>query len=475
MSLRCQQNPFVFVPDISLQGFRELWQNRIAKARNKFVDLQQELADYDIRSYLEELNQFDKFIEGEVRGEMWQDLHPDADFRQEAATAKKAFITLEAEVNASAAIASNIVKLEATGHVIKDDEKRFLADWKRQLRNGGANLSPQNKQRVMALSTKIEEAEDQFSDNIRNYDEKLELNVDELLGVPEDYLASHPANLMTGRVILEAKDAHMGPVSEYCQIQKTREKVYRFQSRTAEATNGPLLVKLLNLRARKADLLGYQNWAECQLQNTMAKSVANVTAFLEDAYEAIRPIAEREKEQIIEALKQKEGVVAQPWDMKYGLALLKNYQLGGFDIKSTRQYFQMSRVLPALLHLVELDLHTATYNNETEILDLVLATHRKYGTFEPDRGMKTHLSLWHLGMSEYAGRLYSYLFGKVICHDLFNEFQKGGNIMDPNVAKRYRTLVLEKVGSQDADDSVSGFLGRKYNSKAFQDWLNGAS
>lgn len=75
-------------------------------------------------------------------------------------------------------------------------------------------------------------------------------------------------------------------------------------------------------------------------------------------------------------------------------------------------------------------------------------------------------------MAPYASRYYSYLFAEVICHDLFQEFKKSGNIMDAVVAKRYRKLILEQVGSRDADDAITEFLGRKYNSEAYKEWLN---
>jgi Zn-dependent oligopeptidase len=52
-------------------------------------------------------------------------------------------------------------------------------------------------------------------------------------------------------------------------------------------------------------------------------------------------------------LREKEGVEARAWDMKYGESLLKSYLLDKFDIKDTRQYFRTARVFPALLRLVE--------------------------------------------------------------------------------------------------------------------------
>jgi thimet oligopeptidase len=59
----------------------------------------------------------------------------------------------------------------------------------------------------------------------------------------------------------------------------------------------------------------------------------------------------------------------------------------------------------------------------------------------------------------------------VICQDLFTEFEKNG-LMNKDVAMRYRRKILEKGASQDAEDMVAEFLGRKYNAQAFKAWVN---
>jgi Zn-dependent oligopeptidase len=111
-------------------------------------------------------------------------------------------------------------------------------------------------------------------------------------------------------------------------------------------------------------------------------------------------------------------------------------------------------------------------DSEDAIFKVVAATYERYGAFPVSEDTSIHLTFWHLALASYASQYYSYLFAEVICHDLFQEFQKGGNIMDIDVATRYRKVVLEKVGSHDADEVVATFLGRKYNAVAFKDWLN---
>jgi thimet oligopeptidase len=54
---------------------------------------------------------------------------------------------------------------------------------------------------------------------------------------------------------------------------------------------------------------------------------------------------------------------------------------------------------------------------------------------------------------------------------MFSRFDKN-NLLDPTVAIRYRKAVLEPGGSKPAAELVKDFLGRPFNSQAFEKWLN---
>jgi thimet oligopeptidase len=104
--------------------------------------------------------------------------------------------------------------------------------------------------------------------------------------------------------------------------------------------------------------------------------------------------------------------------------------------------------------------------------DLVAEIYQRYSNFPLLPGISPHLSLGHIAAENYGSRLYSYLFSEVICHDIFSEFKKTGNLMDKDTSARYRKVILEKGSSQDPKDFIEEFLGRKYDSKAYMHWLN---
>jgi thimet oligopeptidase len=55
---------------------------------------------------------------------------------------------------------------------------------------------------------------------------------------------------------------------------------------------------------------------------------------------------------------------------------------------------------------------------------------------------------------------------------MFTEFSKTGGSSNKKVALRYRREILEKGGSEDAEDMVVGFMGRTYSIDAFKAWLS---
>ncbi|HEY4545218.1 MAG TPA: M3 family metallopeptidase [Pedomonas sp.] len=67
----------------------------------------------------------------------------------------------------------------------------------------------------------------------------------------------------------------------------------------------------------------------------------------------------------------------------------------------------------------------------------------------------------------YSAIYYTYIWSKAIALDLFTAFEKAG-LRDPHAASRYRKLVLEPGGSQDANVLIHDLLGRNLSLEAFK-------
>jgi thimet oligopeptidase len=90
---------------------------------------------------------------------------------------------------------------------------------------------------------------------------------------------------------------------------------------------------------------------------------------------------------------------------------------------------------------------------------------RRYSQFAPLEGTHDYASFGHL--DGYSAIYYTYIWSKAIALDLFTQFEKDG-IRNPAVADRYRKLVLEPGGSQDANVLIQNFLGRPMSLEAFK-------
>ena len=63
------------------------------------------------------------------------------------------------------------------------------------------------------------------------------------------------------------------------------------------------------------------------------------------------------------------------------------------------------------------------------------------------------------------------MWSLVIAKDLFSRFDRA-NLLAPAVAAKYRDMVLAPGGSKPAATLVADFLGRPFDFKAWEDWLN---
>jgi thimet oligopeptidase len=82
----------------------------------------------------------------------------------------------------------------------------------------------------------------------------------------------------------------------------------------------------------------------------------------------------------------------------------------------------------------------------------------------------THFQASFGHLTGYSSAYYTYMWSLVIAKDLFSAFNSD-DLFDPEVAGRYRDLVLAPGGSKDAAELVRDFLGRDYSFDAFAAWL----
>lgn len=150
------------------------------------------------------------------------------------------------------------------------------------------------------------------------------------------------------------------PVSSYtsemtsCEDRSRREEMFKAYSSRGnngnEYDNKALCLEVLKLRAEKARLLGFSNFAAYQLDNKMAHDPATVDAFLD---RIIGPAVAKAKEEVadmqvimdedIQAGKVAAGSRIEPWDWFYYAEKVRQRKYS-LDENLTKPYFRMENV-----------------------------------------------------------------------------------------------------------------------------------
>ncbi len=110
--------------------------------------------------------------------------------------------------------------------------------------------------------------------------------------------------------------------------------------------------KTLALRYQKAQLLGFNNYAELSLATKMAKTPTEVITFLEDLANKSKHQAERDLDELRAFALQHYGMDdLQPWDIGYYSEKMREH-LYQFSEEQVKAYFPITRVLPGLFAIV---------------------------------------------------------------------------------------------------------------------------
>jgi thimet oligopeptidase len=408
---------FQVAANLPLEQYQKLWDSAMSKVSHVLADLRRPRTIFDVEGYVEELNNFELLTTQEdLNGRIWQEVHLDPTFREAASKKYTAFKGIRAEAKSSPEIAYNVdLYMSIKAILDAEDAKRLMQKWKADLEKSGAYLAPPVREKVLALNKAIDKEECDFLDNLRANHRHLKVDIEELQGMPSDYMSAHPLQ-SDGRIHIYCKLKDTEPIMDFCRVRSTREKVFRMR-RNQAPNNEPVLLRLLEVRNEKAKLLGYKNWAEYQLEGMVLETPDAVNYFLEKGFQALKPQSDWEKRQIDHVLWEKEGIVSQPWDLRYGATLMRAHLLPGFDHAKAREYLLVDKVFPALQTIV------------SGIFDL---------RFAPDPTVTAwHPSVTVCNVSDMSNG------GKLIGRIFFDLFARGGKI-DGSAEYSMRPPVLGK-------------------------------
>jgi len=153
----------------------------------------------------------------------------------------------------------------------------------RQFERAGATLSPDVKAEVSEINTEIASLTTTFGQNLLKATKAFKVEVTdeaELVGLSDDFKAAiQDGDTWTLTVDRSVYETFMTQ-SENRALRETMFNGYRLRASEGEFDNGPIAIKLAQLRAKRAELLGYRTHAEYILEYNMAKTPETVEQFL---------------------------------------------------------------------------------------------------------------------------------------------------------------------------------------------------
>ncbi len=219
----------------------------------------------------------------------------------------------------------------------------------------GAGLSPEDKGKFREISKELSQLTLQFSQNNLKETNKFQLHLtdaNDLSGLPESAkeaaaLAAKEQGLEGWVFTLHAPSYN--PFMTYADSRELRKKMYMARNTICthgnEYDNKEIVKRIVNLRRERAQLLGYNTYADFVLKKRMAENSQNVYQLLNDLLEAYLPTAQEEVKAVEKTAQAMEGndFVLQPWDFGYysHKLQLEKYNI---DAEMLRPYFELSKV-----------------------------------------------------------------------------------------------------------------------------------
>ena len=240
---------------------------------------------------------------------------------------------------------------------LKGEDKKLLEETYKSFVRSGALLSDDKMARMKEINLRIAELQQQWGDLLPNATNNSVVWVnseDELVGLSEADIAqckkdAESRGSKTPYCIVIINTTQQ-PILTNLQNRKLRKRVYEASIHRADGSRSfntfPIVVEIARLRAEKAQLMGYKNYAEMSLEKTMAKTPEQVDAFLRQLINEYAPKAAAETKAIEAYAQEVEGAIIdlQPYDRFYYSAKMKKATYN-FSEDEVKPYFNIDSVL----------------------------------------------------------------------------------------------------------------------------------
>jgi Zn-dependent oligopeptidase len=234
---------------------------------------------------------------------------------------------------------------------LEGEQRRLLDRWLRDLRRAGHGLPDEVRAEIRSITDRLVVLESTFQRNVDEWSDGIDVSNADLEGMPDTYIARLSPGGEPGTLRISLDYPEYLPFMEGSPRRDLREILAtKFASR-AVALNRPLLEEALELRRRKATLLGYRSWAQYRIEPKMAGTPERVASFHAGLWPPLRMLAESEYARMARELERDTGDAdLRVWDIAYYDRKLVSLE-HGVDHDEASSYLVLDAVLDGLLSL----------------------------------------------------------------------------------------------------------------------------
>lgn len=253
---------------------------------------------------------------------------------------------------------------EEAGKIQLTTEQHYLLDkYYKEFVRSGAGLDAQKQERLREINKQLSTLTIEFGNHVLADNNDYLLVVDkkeDLAGLPDAVIAGAAqeakAHGKDGKWVFTLQESSRTPLLQYAQNRELRKNIYQaytsLGNRGNANDNKEVLKKVLALRLEKAQLMGFNNFAEYQLADNMAKNPKNALDLLYGLLEYSIKNAKAEAAELQKIMdREGKGEKLEAWDWWYYAEKLRQekYDLNEDAIKP---YFSQEDVHNGLCTVV---------------------------------------------------------------------------------------------------------------------------
>ncbi len=325
-------------------------------------------------------------------------------------------------------------------HELKDklnlnlEQKKLLEETYKGFVRSGANLKPEEKERVKKINEELSVLGLKFRNNLlaetngfKMYIEKEE----DLAGLPQPVknaaAAAAERDGQKGKWLFTPHRPSWTPFLQYSTRRDLREKLYKGYimrgDNNNEFDNKKIIAKMAVRRVKKANIMGYKTHADFRLEVNMAKNPKNVYDFLNQIWEPALKMAKNERKTMQDMIDKEGGKFKlASWDWWYYTEKLRK-QKYALDDSLLKPYFQVDNVMQGAFYVAN-KLYGLKFVEKTDLPKY----HKDVKVFEVLEADGTHLGVLY---TDYFYR--SSKRGGAWCGSLQSQSNIGGKKKHPIV------------------------------------------